>query len=68
MAEMRRLLASIERFSDPCQTYAQKPRRFKFSLREDRDFSATISVHIFNIDGKPILHVVDKATSVRAVR
>lgn len=64
----RKLLKKIERTSDPCQRYAQKPLQFKFTLRDDKDFNDTIYVDIFHIDGKLILHILDKEKYFQTAR
>ena len=45
--DTRRALANIERSCGPSQTYAQKPRRFKFTLRDDNDFNHTVYTDVF---------------------
>ena len=45
--DTRCALASIERSCGPCQTYAQKPRRFKFTLRDYNDFNHTVYTDVF---------------------
>lgn len=64
----RKILSNIERTCGPCQTYAQRPRRFKFTLRDDKEFNHTIYADIFYIDKKPILHVVDEATYFQSAK
>eukprot|EP00171_Calliarthron_tuberculosum_P004960 IDg4960t1 len=64
----RAMLQNIAKRCQACQIYSYKPRRFKFTLRDDRDFNHTIYIDIFYIDGKPILHVVDEATRYQAAR
>lgn len=64
----RRTLADIQRTCVPCQTYAQKPRRFKFTLQDDKDFNHTVYADIFYINSKPILHVVDEATYFQSTK
>lgn len=64
--ETRRVLDIISRTCDACQVYTQKPRRFKFTLRDDVTFNHTIYADILYIENKPILHVVDKATRFQA--
>lgn len=39
-----------------CQTYAQAPRRFKFTLRDEKCFNSSVYVDIFYVMGKPVLH------------
>lgn len=66
--ETRRIITKIERTCNACQTYAQKPRRFKFTLREGKNFNHMVYTDILYIVGKPILHVVDEATYFQALR
>lgn len=61
-------LEEIARRCRPCQTYAQAPRRFKFALRDDKEFNHTVFVDIFYVNKKPVLHVVDEATRYQAAR
>lgn len=42
------------------------PSRFKFTLKDDYEFNACIIIDIMYLDGKPVLHVVDEATSCQA--
>lgn len=44
------------------------PRRFKFSLHNDKEFNQTVFVDIFYIEKKPILRVIDKSTRYLAAR
>ena len=48
-SETRATLEGIALKCKPCQTYAQAPRRFKFSLRDDKEFNHTVYVDIFYI-------------------
>lgn len=57
--DTRLVLQSTERSCDSCQTYAQKPPWFKFTLRNDKGFSHTVYADRFYVKGKPVLHVVD---------
>lgn len=66
--ETRRILQGIERSCSPCQIYAQKPRQFKFNLRDVKDFNHTLYADISYIDNKPILHIVDKVTNFKSPR
>ena len=67
--DTRKTLEAIVRHCQACQLYAQKPHRFKFSLRDnDVDFNHSIYVDILYIDGRPMLHVVDEATNYQAAR
>ncbi|KID59339.1 Ribonuclease H-like protein, partial [Metarhizium hybridum] len=44
------------------------PSRFKFTLKDDHEFNYEIVVDIVQIDNKPVLHIVDSATSFQAAR
>ena len=62
---------SVERltkFCEQCQLHAKSPGRFKFTLKDDCDFNYSVQVDVFYLDGKPVLHVVDEATSFMAAR
>lgn len=56
------ILEKITPRCKPCQKHALSPRRFKFTLRDNRDFSHIVLVDNFYIERKPVLHVVDKST------
>lgn len=62
-ADTRKLLKNVERNCSSCQIYAQRPRRFKFTLKDDKEFTHILYADIFCIDAKPIMHVVDEATN-----
>lgn len=62
------VLESIEGKCKACQTYAQKPRRVKFKLRDDKEINHTIYEDIFYIEGKPILHIVGKVTNFQSAK
>ncbi|MDB5910367.1 MAG: polyprotein [Massilia sp.] len=52
-----------------CQMNAQRPTRFKFTLRDDCEFNYELIIDIMYLDGnKPVLHVVDTATAFNAAR
>lgn len=61
-------LENIVRSCKPCQTFASRSRRFKFTLRDDAQFNSSIYVDLFWIDRKSTLHVVDEETSYQAAR
>ncbi|EED18931.1 hypothetical protein TSTA_126390 [Talaromyces stipitatus ATCC 10500] len=61
-------LAEIEKYCHHYQMNQQAPRRFKFTLTDDCEFNYEIVVDIMYLDGKPVLHVVDWATSFQAAR
>lgn len=64
----RKLLETITKFCHHCQTHAPAPQRFKFTLKDDREFNYEIFVDVFYLDGQPVLHVVDSATSFHGAR
>ena len=64
----RSRLEKIVKYCKLCQLHSQKPRRFKFTLREDKNFNEVIYVDIVTIDKKNALHVVDEATRYQAAR
>jgi hypothetical protein len=46
----------------------KSPGRFKFTLRDDYNFNFEVIIDIMYLDGKPVLQVVDAATSFQAAR
>ena len=65
MRPTKRLLTILQ-YCTHCQKHGKSPGRFKFTLKEDANFSYSILVDIMYIDGSPILHVVDEATRLQA--
>ncbi len=66
--ETKKMLDKIVLNCEACQIYASKPRRFQFTLRDDKDFNDSVYIDVFVIDCAPILHVVDEATRYQAAR
>lgn len=66
--DTKHVLEDIERKFDPCQTYPQKLRRFKFLLRDDKEFNHSIYADMFYIDGKSVPHVVDEAINFQSAK
>lgn len=64
----RRTLEKIELHFDPCQTYTQKSRRFKLTLRDNKVSNHTICPDIFYIGGNAIFHVFDEATNFQSAK
>ncbi|KAI1002730.1 hypothetical protein K3495_g5472 [Podosphaera aphanis] len=60
------VLKGIEKFCHSCQMNSQSPRRFKFTLPEDCEFSYEIIVDVMYLSNRPVLHVVDVATAFQA--
>lgn len=61
-------LKTISEFCHYCQKHGPAPKRFKFTLKDDHEFNYEIFVNIFYLNGQPVLHVVDSATSFHAAR
>lgn len=63
----------IERDCVHCQKFGQAPQRFKFTIRDDVDFSHSVYVDILYFktavshSSTPVIHVVDEETSLQAV-
>ena len=53
----------INKICGYCQLQSKAPMRFKFSLKEDVNFNSSIVVDVMYLEGKPVLHIVDTATS-----
>lgn len=64
----RGTLERIAKYCHQCQLHGKSPGRFKFNIKEDLEFNAEVVVDIMYINGKPILHVVDTATSFQAAK
>ena len=60
-------LAKLTKFCEQCQTHGRAHGRFKFTLRDDRDFNHTVFVDVLTIDGKNVLQVIDEATAFQAL-
>jgi hypothetical protein len=59
----------LTKYCQYCQKYGKSPGRFKFSLQDDDGlFNHCIVVDILYIDGSPVLHIVDEATSFQAAK
>jgi hypothetical protein len=58
----------IEKFCHYCQMKSFKPRRFKFTLRDDCEFNHEIFVDVLYLIFLPILQIVDQATFFQGAR
>ncbi|KAJ6050709.1 uncharacterized protein N7446_010818 [Penicillium canescens] len=58
----------LTKFCHNCQMKGKSPGRFKFTLKDDYEFNYSVIVDILYIEGKPVLQVVDAATSFSAAR
>lgn len=64
----RATLEKISKYCRLCQFHAQRPRRFKFTLRTEKDFNQSVFVDLATIDKKICLHVVCEGTRYQAAR
>jgi hypothetical protein len=61
-------IKKITKFCHQCQMHSNAPGCFKFTLRDDMEFNYQVLVDIMFIDEKPVLHILDMATSFQAAR
>jgi hypothetical protein len=59
----RKVVEHLTMVCHHCQMHGKSPGRFRFSLKDDRDFNYQIWADVLWIDGTPVLQVVDEATS-----
>ena len=66
----RKAIEHLTKFCRHCQLHAKSPGRFKFILRDDNSycFNYEIVVDVMYLDSKPVLQIVDSATSFQAAR
>ena len=62
------LILRITKYCEQCQKHGKPPGRFKFTLKDDRDFNHTVIMDILHIDGKPVLQIVDESTAYQSAR
>jgi len=62
------ILEKLTEFCHQCQMHGKAPGRFKFTLKDDHEFNYSIIVDVLYLEGKPVLQVVDSATSFQAAR
>jgi hypothetical protein len=58
----------LTKYCHQCQMNGKSPGRFKFVLKDDYEFNYSVVIDILYLDGKPVLQVVDSATSFGAAR
>jgi hypothetical protein len=58
----------LTQYCHQCQMNGKAPGRFKFTLKDDREFNWCIVIDIMYLDSKPVLYVVDKATVFQAAK
>ncbi|KAF1934509.1 hypothetical protein EJ02DRAFT_507441 [Clathrospora elynae] len=61
-------LEEITRFCHHCQLNSSAPRRFKFTLKDNRYFNYEILVDVMYLGSKPVLHVVDSSTAFQGAK
>jgi hypothetical protein len=59
-------LQKITEFCKQCQIHGRSPGRFKFTLKDNKDFNHLVYTDILYLDGKPVLYTVNKFTSFQA--
>jgi hypothetical protein len=62
------IITKITKFCHQCQMHSNATGRFKFTLRDDMEFNYQVLVDIMSINGKPVLHILDMATSFQAAQ
>ena len=64
-----KLLKDLTKYCHSCQMHQASPGRFRFNLKDDSiDFNSAIIIDVLYLAGKPVLQVVDAATSFQAAR
>jgi hypothetical protein len=51
----------LTKFCHQCQMHSKSPGRFKFTLKDNHEFSYSVVIDVLYIDGKPVLQVVDSS-------
>lgn len=64
----KKAIKHLTKYCHHCQMNQNSPGRFKFSLKDDFDFNFSVIVDVLYLNGKPVLQVVDSATSFQAAR
>ncbi|KJZ68527.1 hypothetical protein HIM_12082 [Hirsutella minnesotensis 3608] len=61
-------IREITRMCHHCQINGTSPQRFRFTLKDDREFNFEIIADVVQIGGKPVLHVIDEATAFQGAK
>jgi len=64
----KEMIKKLTKYCRHCQKHGKSLYRFKFKLPDNLDFNYIVFVDIFYINGKPVLHVVNKAIGFTAAR
>ena len=68
-AQTLETLEKITAECEPCQRIRNAPLRFKVAMgHEDIRFNSRVYIDIMYLDGRPVLHIVDKSTRFSAAR
>ena len=63
-----RTIEHLTKFYEQCQLHSKSPGRFKFVLKDDREFNYSVVIDVIYLDGRPVLHAVDEATAFNTAR
>lgn len=61
-------LNNLTKFCRQCQIKGKSPERFKFKFCDEFHFNYSIIVNVIYFDGKPVLHIIDKAIRIQPAR
>lgn len=65
----KKTIEHLTKYCAYCQKHGKSPGRFRFSLRDENiEFNYCIVVDVMYIHNKPLLHIVDQATTYQAGR
>ena len=62
------VITKLTKFCHQCQMHGSNPGRFRFTLRDDIEFNYQVLVDVMFLNAKPVLHIIDTATSFQAAR
>ena len=67
-----KVIEQLVKYCHHCQMHQKSPSRFRFTLKDDHDFNFCVIIDILYLSSqegsKPVLQVVDSATSFQAAR
>jgi hypothetical protein len=58
----------LTQYCHQCQINSKAPGRFKFTLKDNREFNWYIVINVMYLNSKLVLYVVDKATVFQAAK
>src|SRR5579862_5824873 len=62
------VITKLTKFCHQCQMHGSNPGRFRFTLRDDIEFNYQVLVNMMFLNTKPVLHIIDMATSFQGAR